>query len=316
MYIPSFENVREAEKKISAHIHKTPVLCCEHLNRLSGAELFFKCENLQKTGVFKVRGACNAVLGLSRDKEKWGVVTHSSGNHAQALSYAAKRRGIAATVIMPHTAPKSKKAAVIEYGGKIIECEPGNLAREKMLAQVVADIGAEVVHPYNDHRVIAGQGTCGIELLEQCGYLDAVMAPIGGGGLVSGLCLAVSSLSPKTEIYAAEPVQADDACRSLQRGRIIENDQVQTIADGLMVNLKPLTWHFVSRYIDRILLADEQEIINAMYLVWQRMKLVIEPSSAVALAAILKHRELFKDKRVGIILSGGNVDFDNLPPLV
>ena len=311
--IPSYEDVIEAHQRIQPYIHRTPVLTSRFLNQLTGAELFFKCENFQKAGAFKARGASNAVFSLSDEKAAVGVATHSSGNHALSLSYAAGRRGIPVTVVMPRTAPQAKKDAVIGYGGRIVECEPSTSSREETFAQVVAQSGAEFVHPYNDHRVIAGQATCSRELLEQVENLDAVIAPIGGGGMVSGTCLTMSSIAPDVRVYAAEPLNADDAARSFRAGHIIADDAPQTIADGLKVPLKELTWHFVSRYVTDILTASEEEIVHAMRLIWQRMKLVMEPSSAVPLATILKHREEFAGKRVGVIITGGNVDLDKLP---
>ncbi|MCZ6796689.1 MAG: pyridoxal-phosphate dependent enzyme [Gammaproteobacteria bacterium] len=313
LYIPTFEDVKAAHQRIAPYIHRTPVLTSSYFDSLCGAELFFKCENFQKAGAFKVRGACNAVFGLSDEKAAKGVATHSSGNHALSLSYAAGRRGIKATVVMPRTAPEAKKAAVRGYGGEVLECEPSTTAREEMLEQLVARTGADFVHPYNDHRVIAGQGTCSLELYQEIEALDAVVAPIGGGGMISGTCLTLSNVSPRTAIYAAEPKNADDVYRSFHAGEIIEDDSPQTVADGLKVSLRPRTWHFVSKYVSDVLLATEAEIIDAMYLTWQRMKIVIEPSSAVPLATILKNKSLFEGKRVGVILTGGNVDLKNLP---
>lgn len=312
-YLPTFDDVLRARERIVPHIHRTPVLTSTYLNQLAGAELFFKCENFQKAGVFKVRGAANAVFGLNDEQAASGVATHSSGNHAMALSYAAGRRGIPSTVVVPHTAPEAKKDAVRSYGGLIIECEPSASSRETALAAVVTETGAEFVHPYNDHRVIAGQATCSLELNEQVNDLDAVVAPIGGGGIVSGTCLALSSVAPEIKVYAAEPLNADDAARSFRAGRIIADDEPETVADGLRVPLKELTWHFVSRDVSDVLTATEQEIIDAMKLIWSRTKIIVEPSSAVPLATILKNRELFAGKRVGVILTGGNVDLDNLP---
>jgi len=312
-HIPTIEEAREAHARIAPYIHKTPILTSSYFNGLTGANLFFKCENFQKAGAFKVRGASNAVFGLDEDKAKIGVATHSSGNHALSLSYAAGRRGIPATVVMPRTAPQSKKDAVRGYGGRIVECEPSTSSREAVFAEVVAETGQEFVHPYNDPRVIAGQATCSIEMIEQVGQLDAVIAPIGGGGMVSGTCLALSNIAPKTKIYAAEPKNADDAYRSFKAGHIIADDAPETVADGLKVPLKELTWHFVSNHVTDILTASEAEIIDAMYLTWQRMKIVLEPSSAVPLATILKNKELFAGKRVGVILTGGNVDLKKLP---
>ncbi len=313
MYIPTFEDVQQAHERIKPYIHRTPVLTSSYFNGLTGAALFFKCENFQKAGAFKARGATNAVFGLSEADAKKGVATHSSGNHGLSLSYAAGRRGIPVTVVMPRTAPEAKKAAVRGYGGRVVECEPSISSREAVFAEVVAETGADFVHPYNDPRVIAGQATCSLELNEEVGPLDAVVAPIGGGGMVSGSCLTLSNLSPTTKIFAAEPKNADDAYRSFKAGYIISDDAPQTVADGLKVPLKDLTWHFVSNYVTDVLLATEEEIIDAMYLTWQRMKIVIEPSSAVPLATILKNRELFAGRRVGVILTGGNVDLKKLP---
>lgn len=313
MYIPTFQDVIQAHERIAPYIHKTPVLTSSFLNKLTGAELFFKCENFQKAGVFKARGACNAVFGLDEEQAKKGVATHSSGNHGLSLSYAAGRRGIKATVVMPRTAPEAKKDAVRGYGGTIVECEPSTSSREAVFAEVVANTGADFIHPYNDHRVIAGQGTCSRELIDQVGELDAVVAPIGGGGMVSGTCLTLSNIAPQTKIYAAEPLNADDAYRSFKAGYIIADDAPDTIADGLKVPLKELTWHFVSNHVTDIFTATEDEIIDAMKLIWKRMKIVMEPSSAVPLATILKNKDIFAGKRVGVIITGGNVDLDKLP---
>jgi len=313
MYIPTLADMLIAHERIKPYIHRTPVLTSTYLNELTGAELFFKCENFQKAGAFKVRGASNAVFGLDAETAKKGVATHSSGNHALSLSYAAGRRGIPCHVVMPRTAPQAKKDAVRGYGGIITECEPSTSSREAVFAEVQAETGAEFVHPYNDPRVIAGQGTCSKELMEQVEGLDAVVAPIGGGGMVSGTCLTLSNLAPHVEIYAAEPEQADDAYRSFKAGHIIADDAPQTVADGLKVPLKELTWHFVSNHVTDILTASDPEIVDAMKLTWQRMKTVMEPSSAVPLATILKNKEKFAGKRVGVIITGGNVDLDKLP---
>ena len=313
LMVPTYDDVLEAEARIRPYIHRTPVLTSSYLNALTGAELFFKCENFQKAGAFKVRGASNAVFGLRDDQLERGVATHSSGNHALSLSYAAGRRGIPCTVVMPRTAPQAKKDAVRGYGGVIVECEPSTSSREAVFAEVQAKTGADFVHPYNDPRVIAGQATCSRELLEQVEGLDAVVAPIGGGGMISGTCLTLSNIAPKMEIFAAEPVNADDAARSFRAGHIIADDAPVTVADGLKVPLKDLTWHFVQNHVTDILTATEQEIIDAMRLTWARMKIVIEPSCAVPLATILNTPETFRGKRVGVIITGGNVDLDTLP---
>lgn len=237
MYIPTLADMLVAHERIKPHVHRTPVLTSHFLNELTGAELFFKCENLQKAGAFKARGASNAVFGLTDAQAARGVATHSSGNHGTCLSYAAGRRGIPCTVVMPRTAPQAKKDAVRGYGGRVVECEPSTSSREAVFAEVVAETGAEFVHPYNDHRVIAGQGTCSKELIEQVGNLQAVVAPIGGGGMVSGTCLTLSNLAPGVKVYAAEPEQADDAARSFRAGHIIADDAPETVADGLKVPL-------------------------------------------------------------------------------
>ena len=311
--VPDFDDVLEAHERIAPHIHRTPVLTSSYLDELTGARLFFKCENFQKAGAFKVRGATNAVFGLAEERAPLGVATHSSGNHALSLSYAAGRRGIPCHVVMPHSAPTAKKDAVRGYGGIITECEPSTSSREAVFEKVQAETGADFVHPYNDARVVAGQATCSREMLEQVDGLEAVIAPIGGGGMVSGCCLTLSHLAPEVEILAAEPEEADDAARSLAAGRIIADDAPVTVADGLKVPLKDLTWHFVQRHVSAILTASEREIVDAMRLTWARMKIVIEPSCAVPLAVILSNRERFAGRRVGVVITGGNVDLDRLP---
>lgn len=311
--IPTYDDVIAAHERVRPYIHRTPVLTSSFLDNLTGAKLFFKCENLQKAGAFKVRGACNAVFGLTDEQAAKGVATHSSGNHALSLSYAAGRRGIPCHVVMPRTAPQAKKDAVIGYGGSITECEPSTSSREAVFAEVQARTGADFVHPYNDPRVIAGQGTCSRELMDQVEGLDAVVAPIGGGGMISGTCLTLSNIAPHVEIFAAEPERADDAYRSFKAGHIIADDAPDTVADGLKVPLKDLTWHFVQRHVTDILTASDPEIVDAMKLIWKRMKIVMEPSSAVPLATILKNPDRFRGKRVGVIVTGGNVDLDRLP---
>lgn len=311
--VPSYQDSLDAHARITPHIHRTPILTSRFLNELVGGEMFFKCENFQKAGAFKVRGACNAVFGLSDAEAARGVCTHSSGNHALSLSYAAERRGIPCHVVMPHSAPQAKKDAVRGYGGIITECEPSTTSREAVFAEVQAKTGGNFVHPYNDPRVIAGQATCSRELIEDVLNLDAVVAPIGGGGMISGTCLTLSNIAPEIKIYAAEPDQSDDAARSFRAGHIIADDAPQTIADGLKVPLKDLTWHFVKSHVTDILTASEDEIVSAMKLTWARMKIVIEPSCAVPLAVILKNKHLFAGKRTGVIITGGNVDLDRLP---
>jgi threonine dehydratase len=313
MYIPTYEDMLAAHERIKPHIRRTPILTSDYLNEVTGAQLFFKCENLQEPGAFKVRGASNAVFGLTEEQAKKGVATHSSGNHALCLSYAAGRRGIPCNVVMPRTAPQAKKDAVRRYGGTITECEPSTTSREETFAQVQAATGGEFVHPYNDHRVIAGQGTCAKEMMEQVDGIEIVVAPIGGGGMISGTCLTLSTLAPETRIIAAEPSQADDACRSFKAGHIIADDAPETIADGLKVPLKDLTWHFVKNHVTDIITASEEEIVDAMKITWKYLRVVMEPSCAPPLATILKHPEVFRGKRVGVVITGGNVDLDKLP---
>ena len=313
MYIPTYQDMLDAHDRIKPHIRRTPVRTSDYLNEVTGAELFFKCENFQEPGAFKVRGASNAVFGLDDEQAKRGVATHSSGNHASCLSYAAKLRGIPCNVVMPSTAPHAKKDTVARYGGVITECAPSTSSREAAFARVQAETGGDFVHPYNDPRVIAGQGTCAREFMEQTDGLDIVVAPIGGGGMISGTCLTLSHQAPDVQIIAAEPEQADDAYRSFKAGHIIADDAPKTIADGLLVPLKELTWHFVSNHVTDILTASETEIVEAMKLTWKHLRIVMEPSSAVPLATILKNKDRFAGKRVGIIITGGNVDLDRLP---
>ena len=313
MHIPSYDDMLAAHDRIRPHIRRTPVRTSNYLNELTGAELFFKCENFQEPGAFKVRGAANAVFGLDEEQAKKGVATHSSGNHASCLSYAAMLRGIPCNVVMPRTAPQAKKDTVRRYGGNITECEPSTTSREETFAKVQEATGGDFVHPYNDSRVIAGQGTCSRELMEQTDGLDMVVAPIGGGGMISGTCLTLSTLAPECQVIAAEPETADDAYRSFKAGHIIADDAPKSIADGLLVPLKDLTWHFVSNHVSEIYTATEAEIVDAMKLIWKHLRVVMEPSSAVPMATILKNPDAFKGKRVGIIITGGNVDLDRLP---
>jgi len=316
MIIPTFEDMLTAHERIKPHVRRTEVRRSAYLNELTGAELFFKCENFQEPGAFKVRGACNAVFGLDEAQAAKGVATHSSGNHASCLSYAAMRRGIPCNVVMPRTAPQAKKDTVRRYGGRITECEPSTSSREAAFAEVQAATGGDFVHPYNDPRVIAGQGTCSKEFIEQTDGLDMVVAPIGGGGMISGTCLTLATLAPECQVIAAEPEQADDAYRSFKAGHIIADDAPKTIADGLLVPLKDLTWHFVSNHVTEIYTASETEIVDAMKLVWKHLRVVMEPSSAVPMACVLKNPDAFRGKRVGIVLTGGNVDLDRLPWMV
>lgn len=306
-------DMKTAAARIQTHIHRTPVLTCASLDNMAGARLFFKCENLQKGGAFKFRGASNAVFSLSAEEAKKGVATHSSGNHGAALSLAARLRGIPAYIVKPRTAPKIKQAAIEGYGGLITECEPTLASREATLEEVVEQTGATFIHPYNDARIIAGQGTCSMELLEQVPDLDMVVAPVGGGGLLSGTAISVTETSPDIRVIGAEPKNADDAYRSLQAGRIVPSQDPQTIADGLRTSLGDLTFAVISKKVEQIVTVTEEAIIGSMRHVWERMKIIIEPSSAVAVAVALGDELDVSGKRVGIIVSGGNVDLDRLP---
>jgi len=300
--------LQEARNRINRSIHQTPVLMSHTLNQLAGGELFFKCENLQKIGAFKIRGGMNAVLSLTTDELAKGIATHSSGNHAQAIALAAKMTGTKAYIVMPSNSPQVKVDAVKGYGAEVYLCEPTLEARESTLQEVVNRTGATFIHPFNDERVIAGQATCTMELLEQAGPLDAILAPVGGGGLLSGTLLAARYFSPETKVYAGEPEGAADAIRSVREGKIEKAPYINTIADGLLTNLGSITFPIIKEHITAVLTVSDTEIIQAMQLFYERMKLVVEPSGAVTLAAVLKNKQLFSGKRTGIIISGGNVD--------
>jgi len=315
MEIPDLDAVRRAARHIAPHAHRTPVLTSSAIDAELGARLFFKCENLQKVGAFKFRGACNAVLSLSDAQAAHGVVTHSSGNHAQALALAARIRGIPASIVMPANAPPVKAAAVAGYGGRIIRCRPTQQDRERVAGEVMAATGAALIHPYDDPRVIAGQGTAALELVDQVEQLDLVLVPVGGGGLARGTLITISALSPHTRVIGVEPEGADDARSSLEAGRVLPSVDPRTIADGLLTSLCDLTFDIIRRQIRAIVSASDEATIRAMRLVWQRMKLVVEPSAAVPLGALLQGRvpDLAPGLRVGVILSEGNVELDHLP---
>lgn len=311
--IPTLDDIRATHEAIRKMIHRTPVMTCQSLNRISGADLYFKCENFQKIGAFKMRGAASAAILLSDAEKRNGLATHSSGNHAQAVARAAQLLGIPSYIVMPIDAPSIKKAATEGYGARIIFCDSTVESRESTLEQVVAKTGATFIHPYNDYNVIAGQATCALELLEDCKDLDVIMAPIGGGGLMSGTALTTRYLYPGIKITGAEPAAVDDAYRSFHSGRIEGNASTETIADGLRTTLGPKTFDIIRNNVDDILTVSEEAIVEAMRLVWERMKIVIEPSCAVPFAAVLHNKERFAGKRMGIILTGGNVDLSNLP---
>lgn len=311
----TIDRIRAAAERIRPYAHRTPVTTCASLDREAGRALFFKCEHLQKAGAFKFRGACNAVFELSDVVAARGVVTHSSGNHAQALALAAALRGIAAHIVIPSTAARVKRRAVAEYGGRIIDCAPTLAAREETAAKVLADTGGTLIPPYDHVSIIAGQGTAGLELLDQVEGLDAIVAPVGGGGLVSGLCLATQALAPHVKVFAAEPAGADDAARSVHAGRLIAQSAPHTIADGLRTSLGELTWPVIRDRVAAVITVSEEEIVAAMRRMWERAKLLIEPSAAVAVAAVLtdSFRMAQPGGRVAVVLSGGNVDLDDLP---
>lgn len=306
-------DIQQAAKRIHPYAHRTPVLTNESLNQRVGAQVYLKCENMQKVGAFKFRGACNAVFSLSDEEAKHGVVTHSSGNHAQALALAARMRGIPAYIVMPNNAPQVKKDAVAGYGGQIAFCEPTLEAREGTMERIRLDTRATVIHPYNDERVIAGQGTAALELLDSIPDLDVVIAPVGGGGLLSGTSIAAKGLKPGIRVLAAEPEMADDAHRSMQEGRIVPSVNPKTIADGLLTSLGTLTFPIIRRNVERIVTVSEQGIIEAMKFVWERAKIVIEPSAAVAVGVLWEKKIDLTGLKVGVILSGGNVDLNKLP---
>jgi threonine dehydratase len=311
--IPNLESIKEAQARIAPHIHRTPIYTSSLLDRDFSASLMFKCENLQKVGAFKARGASNAVFSLSDEEAKNGVATHSSGNHGAALAMAAAKRGIAAHIVMPADASAVKKAAVAAYGATIIECVPTLAAREETLNEVLASTLAHVVHPYNDGRVIAGQASVALEILEQVQDLDVVVVPVGGGGLLAGVALAIKSINPNIEVVAVEPAGADDAFRSFGLGKLIPQTSPNTIADGLRSSLGELNFEIMQKNVDTILTVEESSIIDAMKLQWSRLKTVVEPSGAVSFAGVLEHPERFRNRRVALVISGGNLDLDNLP---
>jgi threonine dehydratase len=312
--IPDKKTIEEAHKRISAYIHRTPILKSSSLNQMAGCEMFFKCENFQNIGAFKARGAMNAALLLSPEERSKGVATHSSGNHGQAVARAANILGMKAYIVMPHTASEIKKSGVLGYGGEVHLCEPTLQAREATLLEVVKRTGASVIHPFNDYAVIAGQATVAKEMLEDVNNLDVLVSPVGGGGLLSGTSLAAKYFSPSTSVIGAEPAAVDDAFRSMQTGKI-EPSGSSSIADGLLTSLGDKTFDIIRKEVKEIITVTEEEIIAAMRQVWERLKIVIEPSSAVTLAVVMKQKEKFHGKRIGVILSGGNVDLDKIGKL-
>jgi threonine dehydratase len=309
----TMQSIREAHARIRDKIHRTPVMTSEVLDALTGSRLYFKCENLQKAGAFKARGATNAVFLLGTEEAARGVVTHSSGNHAAALSRAAKLRGIPAHIVMPSNAPQAKQAAVRRYGGEIVLCEPTLAARESTAREVMERTGAAFIHPYDDLRVMAGQGTSAIEMLEDVPDLDLILCPVGGGGQLSGIAVAAKSIKPAIRVVGVEPSGADDAARSLEAGRILPMLNPKTIADGLKTSLGERPFAEIIRLVDDIVTVSEESIVQGMRQIWEVMKLVVEPSGAVSFAALLEHRLAPSSARIGIILSGGNLDLEHLP---
>ncbi|MBT7041965.1 MAG: pyridoxal-phosphate dependent enzyme [Candidatus Marinimicrobia bacterium] len=311
--MPTFQDIKNAHKRIRPFIHRTPVLTNSSLNKLSGADLYFKCENFQKVGSFKIRGATNTVLQLTDEELTLGIVTASSGNHGAALCMAVSNRGGKTIVVMPNNTPKIKVDNVERNGGEIVWCEPIQASREKVLQEIMDETGAVLVHPYNDERIIAGQGTAAKELLEDYPDLERIVSPVSGGGLLSGTLCSAKEMKPGILVYGAEPAEADDAYRSLQSGEIQGNKTTNTICDGLRAQIGTITFPIIQEKVDGIITVTEDEIIHSMRLIWERMKIIVEPSSAITLSAILKRKELFKGKNVGLILSGGNVDLEDLP---
>ena len=299
--------------RIAPHIHKTPVLHSRLVDEIAGCKVYLKCENFQKAGAYKIRGATNAILQLSKEERSRGVVTHSSGNFAQALSLAANNLGVPAYIVMPTSAPKIKKEGTLTYKGIVTECEPTIEAREQTSNKIKKETGATFLHPSNQLEVIHGQGTASYELMQQESDFDVIITPVGGGGLIAGTCLFVNAFSPSTKVIGAEPFEVDDAYRSLQSGKIETNETTNTIADGLRTQLGDQNFPIIQKYVDQIIRVTEEEIVSAMKLVWERMKIIIEPSSAVAVAAVFKEKDQFKGKKIGVIISGGNVDLKNLP---
>ncbi|HRR15872.1 MAG TPA: pyridoxal-phosphate dependent enzyme [Bacteroidales bacterium] len=312
MILPSLENIKEAHRRIKSYVHRTPVMTSTQINRISGAEIFFKCENFQKVGAFKFRGAMNAVLLLKEENVR-EVITHSSGNHAAALALAAKMAGMKAYVVMPRTAPSVKINAVRDYGAEITFCEPTQKAREEATGILMEKTGARLVHPYDNFNVICGQGTAAVELLEEAGELDILIAPVGGGGLLSGTSTAAKGLKSNIKVFGAEPRNADDAYRSFTTGILHPSVSPKTIADGLLTSLSELTFAIIRKNVDNIFTVSEESIIEAMRLIWERMKIIVEPSSAVTLAVVMENPDVFRGKKTGIILSGGNVELSELP---
>ena len=309
----TLKDIASAHDRIRPYIHRTPVLTNNSLNEFTGANLFFKCENFQKAGSFKIRGATNTVELLTQDEMDKGVATTSSGNHGAALSMAVTRREGKTKVVMPHNTPKIKVDNVERNGGEVVWCEPDQSSREQVLADLLNESGATVVHPYNDERIIAGQGTCAKELLEDHPEIQIIVSPVSGGGLLSGTLLSAKEMNEQVSVYGAEPAEADDAYRSLQNGEIVPNDTINTICDGLRAQIGTITFPIIQKYVDEIITLSEDEILDSMKMIWERLKIIVEPSCSISLAAIIKNKNKFSGKNVGLIMSGGNVDLNQIP---
>ena len=313
MKLPALDDIRSAHKRIKPFIHLTPVLTSQQLNKIFDCELYFKCENFQKVGAFKFRGATNAILSLPDNQKKLGVVTHSSGNHAAALALAAKMNDVKAYIVMPESAPEVKKIAVAGYGAEITFCKPTLQSREETARNIMEKKGATLIHPFDNYDVICGQGTAALELLNEKPDLDIIVAPIGGGGLMSGTSTSVKGINKKIGVIGAEPLNANDAWRSFKSGKLIPSVNPLTVADGLLTSLSELTFSIIRKNVDDIFTAKEESIIDCMLLIWERMKIIIEPSSATVAAIIKENPGVFQGKKIGLIISGGNVDFRKLP---
>ena len=309
----TLKDIELAHERIRPFIHRTPILTNSSLNKLAGAELFFKCENFQKAGSFKIRGATNTVELLSDSELKRGIATTSSGNHGAALSMAVSRRGGSTKVVMPHNTPKIKVDNVKRNGGEVVWCEPDQKFRESVLKDVVEETGATVVHPYNDERIMAGQGTCAKEILEDVPTIDCIVSPVSGGGLLSGSLVAAKNMKNSVKVFGAEPEEADDAYQSLKQGKIVPNKTINTICDGLRAEIGSKTFPVIQNLVDEIIPVSEKDIIESLQMIWERMKIIVEPSCSISLALILKNKKMFKNKNVGLIMSGGNVDLNKLP---
>lgn len=310
---PTFSDIKRAHQRIEKYIYETPIITSSNLDEIAGCSLFFKCENFQKVGAFKMRGATNAIFSYRPEERANGFACHSSGNHAQAVALASKLAGVKAYIVMPENSSKVKINAVKGYDAEVVFCEPGDEAREQTCKEVVARTGATLVHPFDDYDIIAGQATAAKEILEHTDELDSIMTPVGGGGLAAGTCLIAHYLDPKMEVYLGEPEEVDDTYQSLKAGKIVPNTSANTLADGLKTTVGERNFEIIKEHAKEVLTVSEDELVDAMRLIWERMKIVIEPSCAVPFAALLKNKEHFKGKRVGIILTGGNVDLANLP---